>query len=100
MKRLSEVKWNSEGDCYAYCGNCRHAWVDDLPMLGNLTCPHRGCFGYCLRRKLTSGQLEAIVSVRQQFPEGWDQQRVKELIGELDARTDEEWAAADEASKQ
>jgi hypothetical protein len=32
------------------------------------------------------------------FPKGWDEQRVKQLIAELDARTDEEWIAADEAA--
>ena len=32
------------------------------------------------------------------FPKGWDEQRVKRLIAELDARTDEEWTAADEAA--
>src|SRR5438105_677889 len=34
----------------------------------------------------------------QRFPNGWDEQRVKRLIAELDARTDEEWIAADEAA--
>jgi hypothetical protein len=34
----------------------------------------------------------------QRFPAGWDEQRVKRLIAELDARTDEEWVAADEAA--
>lgn len=34
----------------------------------------------------------------QRFPKGWDEQRVKQLITELDARTDEEWVAADEAA--
>jgi len=32
------------------------------------------------------------------FPAGWDEERVKRLIAELDARTDEEWVAADEAA--
>lgn len=32
----------------------------------------------------------------QRFPAGWDEQRVKRLLEELDARTDEEWIAADE----
>jgi hypothetical protein len=32
------------------------------------------------------------------FPKGWDEERVKQLIAELDARTDEEWIAADEAA--
>jgi hypothetical protein len=32
------------------------------------------------------------------FPKGWDEQRVKQLIAELDSRTDEEWIAADEAA--
>lgn len=34
----------------------------------------------------------------QRFPRGWNQQRVKRLIAELDARTDEEWTASDEAA--
>ena len=34
----------------------------------------------------------------QRFPKGWDEQRVKRLIADLDARTDEEWIAADEAA--
>lgn len=32
------------------------------------------------------------------FPEGWDEARVKRLLDELESRTEEEWAAADEAS--
>jgi hypothetical protein len=35
---------------------------------------------------------------RQQFPKGWDEDRVKQLIAELDSRTDEERIAADEAA--
>jgi hypothetical protein len=35
---------------------------------------------------------------KQHFPKGWDEQRVRRLIAELDARTDEEWIAADEAA--
>jgi hypothetical protein len=34
----------------------------------------------------------------QRFPKGWDEQRVKQLIAELDARTDEAWIAADETA--
>ncbi|MBI3409331.1 MAG: hypothetical protein HY040_13385 [Planctomycetes bacterium] len=34
----------------------------------------------------------------QKFPKGWDQERVRKLIAELDARSDEEWVAADEAA--
>lgn len=34
----------------------------------------------------------------QRFPAGWDEQRVRRLIAELDARTEEEWVAADEAA--
>ena len=34
----------------------------------------------------------------QRFPAGWDEQRVKRLLAELDARTEEEWVAADEAA--
>jgi hypothetical protein len=36
----------------------------------------------------------------QRFPKGWNEQRVKKLIAELDARTDEEWIAADEAAAE
>ena len=32
------------------------------------------------------------------LPKGWDEQRVQRLLAELDARTDEEWIAADEAA--
>jgi hypothetical protein len=35
---------------------------------------------------------------KQRFPKGWNEQRVKQLIAELDARSDEEWIAADEAA--
>jgi hypothetical protein len=34
----------------------------------------------------------------QRFPKEWNEQRVKQLIAELDARSDEEWIAADEAA--
>jgi hypothetical protein len=34
----------------------------------------------------------------QKFPAGWDEKRVKELVAELDARSEEEWLAADEAA--
>ncbi len=34
----------------------------------------------------------------QQFPKSWDEQRVQRLIADLDARTDEEWIAADEVA--
>lgn len=34
----------------------------------------------------------------QRFPAGWDEQRVKRLLAELDARTEEEWIAVDEAA--
>ncbi|MHB1422976.1 MAG: hypothetical protein ACYC3I_07240 [Gemmataceae bacterium] len=33
----------------------------------------------------------------QRFPKGWNEERVKKLIAELDARTEEEWVASDEA---
>jgi hypothetical protein len=35
---------------------------------------------------------------KQQFPPGWDNERVQQLIAELDSRTEEEWVAADEAA--
>lgn len=34
----------------------------------------------------------------QRFPAGWDERRVRELLAELDARSEEEWIAADEAA--
>lgn len=34
----------------------------------------------------------------QRFPAGWDEQRVKRLLAELDARTEAEWLAVDEAA--
>jgi hypothetical protein len=34
----------------------------------------------------------------QRFPAGWDERRVRDLLAELDARTEEEWVAADEAA--
>lgn len=36
----------------------------------------------------------------QRFPEGWDEQRVRNLLTELDARTEEEWIAADESAAE
>lgn len=34
----------------------------------------------------------------QRFPAGWDEQRVKQLLAELDVRTEDEWVAADETA--
>jgi hypothetical protein len=34
----------------------------------------------------------------ERFPKGWDEKRVKELISELDGRTEDEWTASDEAA--
>ncbi len=36
----------------------------------------------------------------QRFPAGWDEQRVRRLLAELDTRTDDEWVAADEAASE
>jgi hypothetical protein len=36
--------------------------------------------------------------IEQRFPKGWDEQRVRRLLDELDARSEDEWIAADEAS--
>ena len=33
-----------------------------------------------------------------QFPTGWDDDRVQKLIAELDARTEDDWVAEDEAA--
>jgi hypothetical protein len=41
---------------------------------------------------------EAGEMSEQRFPAGWDERRVRELLAELDARTEEEWVAADEAA--
>src|SRR5260370_21036625 len=46
---------------------------------------------------LSAAAKETWMMNEQRFPKGWDEQRVKRLIAELDARTDEEWIAADEA---
>ncbi len=34
----------------------------------------------------------------QRFPAGWDEERVRRLLTDLDSRTDDEWAVADEAA--
>src|SRR5258707_726405 len=70
--------------------------------------PRRGrgwCFcgdGISARRQATqsvpAAAKETWTMNEQRFPKGWDEQRVKRLIAELDARTDEEWIAADEAA--
>jgi hypothetical protein len=49
-------------------------------------------------QSLPEAAKETRTMMKQRFPKGWDEQRVKRLIEELDARTDEEWIAADEAS--
>jgi hypothetical protein len=36
--------------------------------------------------------------VDQRFPAGWDEQRIKAVLGEFDNRTEEEWVADDEAA--
>ena len=36
--------------------------------------------------------------IEQRFPAGWDDEKVRALLSELEARTDEEWVAADEAA--
>jgi hypothetical protein len=36
--------------------------------------------------------------IEQQFPPGWDQQRVQRVLEELDSRSEEEWVASDEAA--
>ncbi len=36
--------------------------------------------------------------IEQRFPAGWDDEKVRGLLTELEARTDEEWVAADEAA--
>src|SRR5437870_861919 len=41
---------------------------------------------------------EAQAMTEQRFPAGWDEQRVKRLLAELEARTEREWVAADEAA--
>jgi hypothetical protein len=36
--------------------------------------------------------------IEQQFPKGWDEKRVQELLSELDSRTEEQWVASDESA--
>jgi hypothetical protein len=36
--------------------------------------------------------------IEQQFPPGWDQQRVQRVLEELNSRSEEEWVASDEAA--
>jgi hypothetical protein len=36
--------------------------------------------------------------IEQQFPPGWDQQRVQRVLEELDSRSEEVWVASDEAA--
>lgn len=36
--------------------------------------------------------------IEQRFPPGWDEERVQQLLAELDTRTEEEWVASDEAA--
>jgi hypothetical protein len=36
--------------------------------------------------------------IEQRFPPGWDEQRVQQLLAELDSRTEDEWVVADEAA--
>lgn len=34
----------------------------------------------------------------QRFPKGWDEERVRKLLAELDSRTEDDWVAEDEAA--
>lgn len=61
------------------------------------------CFcgdGLSIRRQTTpsvpAAAKETWTMNEQRFPAGWDEQRVMRLLAELDARTEEEWVAADE----
>ena len=36
--------------------------------------------------------------IDQHFPKGWNEKHVVELLAELNARSEEEWLAADEAA--
>ena len=36
--------------------------------------------------------------IEQRFPKGWDENRLQQLLSELDSRTEEEWVASDEAA--
>jgi hypothetical protein len=48
--------------------------------------------------KLFGEAKETRTMNERRFPKEWNEERVKRLIAELDARTDEEWIAADEAA--
>ncbi len=34
----------------------------------------------------------------QKFPAGWDERRVRQLLAELDARSEDDWVTADEVA--
>ena len=49
-------------------------------------------------QSLPAAAKETPTMSEQRFPKGWNEQRVKQLLVELDARTEEEWVAADKAA--
>ncbi len=46
----------------------------------------------------TAKNEEAGAMNEQRFPKGWDEKRIRDLLAELDARSEDEWIAADEAA--
>jgi hypothetical protein len=50
-----------------------------------------------ITQSFSAAKNEAWKMNEQRFPKEWDEKRVKQLIAKLDARTEEEWIAADEA---
>ena len=61
-------------------------------------CGHSLSPGGAGTRGVPQAEEETRAMNEQRFPAGWDQQRVQRLLAELDARSEEEWVAADEAA--
>jgi hypothetical protein len=47
---------------------------------------------------VSAAKKERSTMKKQRLPAGWDEQRLKRLLDELDSRTDEEWIVTDEAA--
>ena len=56
--------------------------------------------GWKATQSIPAAAEETWTMNEQHFPKGWDEQHIKRLIAELDARTDDEWLAADEAATE
>src|SRR2546430_1550714 len=61
-------------------------------------CCHGLSLGGPAAECIPAAEEETRPMTQQRFPAGWDEQRVQQLLAELDARTEAEWVAADEAA--